>query len=160
MTDPSEGADKVVEAPDQDGELPDRDGEGDDHDDEGDDHREVVAGPRRSGAKVLVEWVIIVVVALGAALLIKTFLIEAYEIPSASMVPTLIPHDRVLVNKLSYHLHSVHRADIVVFKRPVTDIGPGHKILIKRVIGLPGESIEGKNGQIYIDGKLLPEPWL
>ena len=56
--------------------------------------------------------------ALVIALLIKTFLFQAFYIPSESMVPTLKIHDRVLVNKLSYKLHDVHRGDIVVFKAP------------------------------------------
>ena len=58
------------------------------------------------------------VAALLAALLIKTFLLQAFYIPSDSMNPTLVQRDRVLVNKLSYHFHDVHRGDIVVFKRP------------------------------------------
>ena len=64
------------------------------------------------------EWVGLVVLALVIALLIKTFLFQAFYIPSESMVPTLKVHDRVLVNKLSYKLHPVHRDDIVVFKAP------------------------------------------
>ncbi|MGH9122680.1 MAG: signal peptidase I [Acidimicrobiales bacterium] len=126
------------------------------------EEREQPGGPprKRKGSRILVEWVVILAIALIAAILIKTFLVEAYFIPSASMEPTLLPKDRVLVDKVSYHLHSVHRGDIVVFKRPITDVTPGNRILIKRVIGLPGETIQGMNGQIYIDSKLLPEPWL
>ena len=60
----------------------------------------------------------LIVVALVIALLIKTFLFQAFYIPSDSMVPTLKIHDRVIVNKLSYDLHSVHRGDIVVFTTP------------------------------------------
>ena len=89
------------------------------------------------------------------ALLIKTFLFQAFYIPSDSMVPTLKIHDRVIVNKLSYKLHSVHRGDIVVFKAP-PDVDPAVNDLVKRVIGLPGETIEGRtDGHIYINGKLL-----
>ena len=71
------------------------------------------------------------------ALLIKTFFFQAFYIPSESMVPTLETHDRVLVNKLSYNLHPVHRGDIVVFKAP-RDVDPTVKDLVKRVIGAPG----------------------
>ena len=72
------------------------------------------------------------------ALLIKTFLFQAFYIPSESMVPTLNMNDRVLVNKLSYKLHDVHRGDIVVFKAPPGE-EPEIKDLVKRVIGLPGD---------------------
>ena len=79
------------------------------------------------------------------ALLIRTFLVQAFYIPSGSMEPTLKPGDRVLVNKLSYDFHAVHRGDIVVFKRPPNDTSdPSIKDLIKRVIGLPGETIEAR----------------
>ncbi|MGH8918808.1 MAG: signal peptidase I [Actinomycetes bacterium] len=80
------------------------------------------------------------------------------------MEPTLKPGDRVLVNKLSYHLHVIHRGDIVVFTKPPNDTGAGSaaiKDLIKRVIGLPGETIQsGPNAQILIDGKPISQPWL
>ena len=69
----------------------------------------------------------VIVVALVAALLIKTFAIQAFYIPSPSMVPTLEPGDRVLVNKLSYDFHSVHIGDIVVFRRPPTDTTRRHR---------------------------------
>src|SRR5688500_10774299 len=65
-----------------------------------------------------IEWALVIVGALGAALLIKTFLFQAFFIPSASMEPTLHVGDRVLVNKLSYKFGDVERGDLVVFKRP------------------------------------------
>ena len=96
-------------------------------------------------------------------MLIKTFLFQAFYIPSDSMVPTLKKNDRVIVNKLSYHLHPVHRGDIIVFKSPRDGqpIDPGVKDLVKRVIGLPGETVEGRaDGHIYINGKVLKESYL
>ena len=68
--------------------------------------------------------------ALGVALIIRAFLIQSFYIPSPSMVPTLKVKDRVLVNKLSYHLHSIHRGDIVVFRRPKHGVDPNIKDLI------------------------------
>ncbi len=115
---------------------------------------------RRSSVRSAVEWVVIVVAALLASLLIKTFLLQAFYIPSDSMNPTLVQRDRVLVNKLSYHFHDVHRGDIVVFKRPPGEDDPKIKDLIKRVIGLPGDTIEGRDGQILIDGRALNEPYV
>ena len=72
------------------------------------------------------------------ALLVKTFLIQAFYIPSASMFPTLKENDRVLVNKLSYDVHDVNRGDLVVFERPPGEEDSEIKDLIKRVVGLPG----------------------
>jgi len=113
----------------------------------------------RDSARVAAEWIGLVVLALVIALLIKTFLFQAFYIPSESMVPTLKVHDRVLVNKLSYKLHPVHRDDIVVFKAPKNS-DPGIDDLVKRVIGLPGESVSGHGGHVYINGKELKEPYL
>ena len=78
--------------------------------------------------------------AVLAAILIRSFVVQPFYIPSGSMEPTLHVGDRVLVNKLSYDFHAVHRGDIVVFKKPPNDTSPGVKDLIKRVIGLPGET--------------------
>lgn len=122
-------------------------------------------GKRRSSDKdkvrSIVEWVAVVVGALVVALVVKTFLFQAFYIPSASMEPTLEKGDRVLVNKLSYDLHDVNRGDVVVFELPTDKVGPdGIKDLIKRVVGLPGEVIETRDGEVYIDGKLLKEPYL
>ena len=111
--------------------------------------------------KSMIEWVGIIVVALLAAVLLKTFLVQAFFIPSESMEPTLHIGDRVLVNKLSYRLHEVHRTDVVVFERPPGQTGdPTIKDLIKRVIGLPGDRIESRDGAMWINGKRLPEPYL
>jgi len=101
-----------------------------------------------------------VAAALITALLIKTFLLQAFYIPSDSMNPTLVQHDRVLVNKLSYHFHDIHRGDVVVFKRPPGEDDPTIKDLIKRVIGLPGETVEGRDGQVLINGRALHEPYV
>jgi signal peptidase I len=108
-----------------------------------------------------VEWVVIVIVAVVAALVVKTYLIEAFYIPSGSMEPTLDVGDRVLVNKLSYHLHDVHRGDVVVFERPPGVEGnPSIHDFIKRIIGLPGETIETRGDAVFINGRRLREPYL
>ncbi len=107
----------------------------------------------------MVEWVAVIVGALAVAMLIKTFLFQAFYIPSDSMVPTLDVGDRVLVNKLSYDAHDVRRGDIVVFRRP--EGAPGEvDDLIKRVIGLPGDELVLVGDQIQIDGDVLEEPYL
>ncbi len=107
----------------------------------------------------------IVVVALTLAVLLRLFVVQTFFIPSGSMEPTLKIGDRILVNKLSYHLHSVHRGDIVVFKRPADEDcgGPPVADLVKRVVGLPGETIsltKGAKSYVLINGKQLNESWL
>ena len=106
------------------------------------------------------EWLVLVAASLAVALIVRGFLIQAFYIPSESMVPTLVKNDRVLVNKLSYKLHDVHRGDIVVFDAPPGAATAQVKDLIKRVIGLPGDTIEGRNGTIFINNKPLDEPYL
>ncbi len=116
---------------------------------------------RPSAVRTIVEWVAVIVGAVVLALVIKTFLFQAFYIPSESMVSTLEVGDRVLVNKLSYRLHDINRGDIVVFERPDADqSNDGIEDLIKRVIGLPGDSLVIKDGRILINGQLLEEPYL
>ena len=119
-----------------------------------------VEDERHSGVRNLVEWIAIIAGALAVALIVKTFLIQAFFIPSLSMFPTLDEGDRVLVNKLSYKMHDVNRGDLVVFERPKGQPESEIKDLIKRVIALPGETIEAREGVVYIDGKELEESYL
>jgi signal peptidase I len=108
-----------------------------------------------------VEWVAVIVGALVVALVVKTFLFQAFYIPSGSMEPTLEKGDRVLVNKLSYDLHDVNRGDVIVFELDPDEVGAdGIKDLIKRVVGLPGDVIETRDGVVYVDDQPLDEPYL
>ncbi|MGH9086602.1 MAG: signal peptidase I [Acidimicrobiales bacterium] len=129
----------------------------------GDGHSEPGAGPtgRRSG-RWLVEWAVIVVVAVVVAFVVRTFVAQTYYIPSTSMYPTLKTGERIVVDKLAYDFGSIHRGDIVVFKRPPAENCGGKPVpdLVKRVIGLPGNVISARGGQVYVTGKELPEPWL
>jgi signal peptidase I len=110
----------------------------------------------------ILEWGVVLLVALGLAVGLRTFVLQTYSIPSGSMIPTLMIGDRILVNKLSYHLHAVHRGDIVVFRRPPNEDCAGAPVpdLVKRVIGLPDETISDRNGTVYINGKALDQTWL
>ena len=77
------------------------------------------------------------------------------------MIPTLQINDRILVSKLNLAIFGVKRGDIIVFRRPPTDkVDPTIQDLVKRVIGLPGDTISAKNGVVYIDGQLLNEAYL
>jgi signal peptidase I len=123
----------------------------------------------------------LLLLAVFIAFVVKTFGAQLFYIPSASMDPQLGTGDRVLVSKLSYDLHDVRRGDIVVFEAPVPKrpdrsnvvvkvvrgvfqaIGvaqPSTEDYIKRVIALPGETVETRAGEIWVDGQPLHEPYL
>ena len=123
----------------------------------------------------------LVILAFVLALVIKTFLFQAFFIPSGSMEPTLAPGDRVLVNKIPYYFHDQRRGDIIVFEDPnpgpQEDRGvvggffhwlfqglgvqrPEDEDFIKRVIGLPGDTVEGKRDGVYVNGEKIDEPYL
>jgi signal peptidase I len=116
----------------------------------------------RSLQRTVIEWVLLLGGALVIALLIKTFLFQAFYIPSESMTPTLNVGDRVLVNKVSYRLHDVNRGDIVVFETPpkAEDANGAIKDLVKRVVALPGETLSTQGGRVFINGRPLEEPYL
>ncbi len=120
------------------------------------------ATPGRRRLQNGVEWLGVVVIAIAVALIVKLFVIQAFSIPSESMVSTLQVNDRVLVNKLSYDAHDIHRGDVVVFERPpgMTPAPNDPEDLIKRVIALPGETIEAHGGTVFINGRQLIEPYL
>jgi signal peptidase I len=107
----------------------------------------------------IVEWVVIILVAVGVAFGVRTFVAQTYYVPSTSMWPTLKAGDRIVVNKLS---GAPHVGDIIVFKRPPAEQCGGSPVpdLVKRVVGLPGQTVSAHGGQVYITGKLLKEPWL
>ncbi len=118
------------------------------------------ASPASSPLRGVLEWVLILLGAVAVAFVIKTFLFQAFYIPSVSMDPTLKVRDRVIVNKLSYDFHDVHRGDIIVFKSPPGEESSTVKDLIKRVVALPGETVEARDGHVLIDGQPLNEPYL
>ena len=113
---------------------------------------------QRSQMRAVWEWIFVVVIAIGAAMLIRLFLFQQYYIDGPSMQTTLMPQDRVLVNKMSYKLHDIHRGDVIVFDRVTNEVQ--HDDLIKRVLGLPGETLEIRSCIVYIDGIEVDEPYL
>jgi signal peptidase I len=131
------------------------------------------------------EFAVLIAVAIAVAFVMKATVAQAFYIPSPSMVPQLEVHDRIVVSKLAYRFHDPRRGDIVVFDCPpeaplckqprhrflpirlMRDIGeavgmvqPDRDEYIKRVIGLPGETVEGHDGQVFVNGRALIEPYL
>ncbi|MCA1691419.1 MAG: signal peptidase I [Acidimicrobiales bacterium] len=127
------------------------------------------------------ELVILVGSALVIAMLVKTLVAQAFFIPSGSMLPQLQVGDRIVVSKLSYRLHEPRRGDIVVFDAPneqpkesdplvikvVRGLGqaigvaaPSTDEFVKRVIGLPGETVEGRGGMVFVNNQEVVEPYL
>ncbi|HQY14138.1 MAG TPA: signal peptidase I [Ilumatobacteraceae bacterium] len=112
---------------------------------------------KRKRGNALTEWLVVVAVAVGAALMVRAFVLQQFAVSGYSMISTLHDGDRVLVNKLSYRLHDPRRGDVVVLK---TLEGADERDLIKRVVGLPGETVEYRACVLYIDGRELVEPYL
>lgn len=106
----------------------------------------------------LVEWIKAIAFALLVAFVIKQFLFTPVLVKGASMEPTLEENDRVIVNKIGPKFKSVDRFDIVVINNVMID--NEEKNIIKRIIGLPGDKIEYKNDQLYINGEKYSEPYL
>ena len=114
-----------------------------------------------SGLQLVREWATVLVVALVIAITVRSLILQQFYISGPSMEATMFQDDRVLVNKLSYRLHDIHRGDVVVFDRVTVDGQVvQHDDLIKRVIALGGEKISIKDCKVFINGKLLPEPYL
>lgn len=134
--------------------------------------------------RLVLEAVLLVVTGVVLAVLLRTFVAQAFRIPSESMVPQLEVQDRVVVSRLAYRLHDPRRGDVVVFdcppragclpapERGIVERGvdavlesllirqPAVEEYIKRIIALPGETVQGKDGGVYIGGRRLVEPYL
>ena len=125
--------------------------------------------------RVAIDWIVTLGAALGVVVLLKQFVVNPYRIPTSSMEPTLhCAHvlqgdgcegkrsDRVLANRLVYHIRDPRRGDVVVFTTPakaVEKCGTGGTF-VKRLIGLPGEAVSQRDGRIFIDGRPLDEPYV
>jgi signal peptidase I len=137
---------------------------------------------RRTRRRFFAELPFLLVAALVLTVLVKGFLIQAFFIPSRSMEPTLDVGDRVVVNRLAYRLGDPGHGQVVVFLRPIgvdqapsggpvswvrravaQGLGgtpPGSEDLIKRVVGLPGDTLEGRDGHLIRNGTVVDEPYL
>jgi signal peptidase I len=128
--------------------------EADDRDEEAAESETDAAARRR---RAVLDWVVVIGVALLVAFLVRTFVLAHFVVDGVSMSSTLHDDDRVFVNKLSYRLHDPNRGDVVVLHQLN---GTSERDLIKRVIALPGEEIRVEGCVVYIDGAVLQEPYL
>ena len=146
------------------------------------------ATPAPHLGKVLRDWLVVVLIALGAAMLVRVYVLQQFYISGPSMQTTLLENNRVLVNKLSYRLHDVHRGDVVVFRDPdnwlpeiidystnkyllkakgaLVAVGvlpnPAKQYLVKRVVGVGGDRVVccTKDGKLTINGVEVTEPYI
>ena len=106
--------------------------------------------------KVILEWTKTILITLVIFFSFRAYVAEAYYIPSGSMMPTLNISDRIITNKFIYNFTDIKRGDVVVFNPPIESKSP----FVKRVIGLPNETISVNNGVVYIDNEPLEESYI
>jgi signal peptidase I len=110
--------------------------------------------PKKGGG--FLEYLVILLVSFALVFgFVRPFVMEAFWIPSGSMIPTLQINDRVLVNKFIYRFTEPERGDIVVFE----SVESSDQDLIKRVVGLPGDTIAVRSGRLYVNGEPQKEPY-
>ncbi len=101
-------------------------------------------------------WTRDLLIAIGLALVIIVFLYQPVKVEGTSMAPLLSDQERIFINKFVYRFEPIQRGDVVVFWYPLDH----SKSFIKRVVGLPGEAVEIRQGAVYVDGKIVPEPYV
>ncbi len=116
--------------------------------------REPATAPRRAGGAV--SWLRDVLLAIGVSAFIIIFLYQPVRVEGTSMLPNLEDQDRLFINKFAFRVGEIHRGDVVVFRYPRDET----KNYIKRVIGLPGDRVRIVRGSVYVNGRLLPEPYV
>ena len=122
---------------------------------------DVVESNSKPGMDAIREWITVIGVALLIAFVVRGFVLQQFYISGPSMESTMFQNNRVLVNKLSYRLHDIHRGDVVVFDRVTTDgVEVQHDDLIKRVIGVAGDSVSIAGCVVSVNGSEIDEPYL
>ena len=104
--------------------------------------------PQSGVGRTIFDYGLTALAAIALAIVVQAFVVKPYQIPSDSMANTLVPHQRVLVDRLIYRFRPVERGDIIVFRCAAL----GNEVLIKRVVGLPGDLLALRNGRLYVNG--------
>lgn len=120
--------------------------------------------PSKPRRRALIEWGAIIIIAVLVSFVMRVFAFQTFVIPSISMVPTLQVGDRIIVNKLAISWGTINVGDIVVFKAPTAAVKACNEVepvtdFVKRVIGVPGDSLKSKGNTIYVNNKPLDETW-
>lgn len=110
---------------------------------------------KNSPLRLVIEILVIIVVAIGLATLFTRFVMQPYEIPSGSMEQTIEVGDRVFSEKVSYMIGDPQQGDIITFEDPADP----ERVLIKRVIATGGQTVDLRDGVVYVDGVPLDEPY-
>lgn len=111
---------------------------------------------KTSVTREIISWILTIVIALGIGMFISKGLIVNAEIPSESMENTIMTGDKLIALRTAYWFHDPQRGDIIVFRYPDDE----KELYIKRIIGMPGDTVEGKKGVVYINGEPLEEPYI
>jgi signal peptidase I len=114
------------------------------------------SAPLRSLRNEIRVWTRDLLIAIGLALVIIVFLYQPVKVEGTSMAPLLSDQERIFINKFVYRFEPIQRGDVVVFWYPLDR----SKSFIKRVVGLPGETVLIRQGAVYVDGKIVPEPYV
>lgn len=120
---------------------------------------------RSRGRRIATEWGVVLCVAALVAVGLRSFVLQAFYVPSGSMVPTLQVGDRILVDKFLFSPGSLHDGDVIVFGRPPGDTAgvcddPTATDLVKRIVATPGQTVKSVGNTIVVDGHAQPEPYL
>lgn len=119
-------------------------------------HPPAVQPEAYSGLRILKSWTRDLFFSLAFALLIILFVYQPVKVEGSSMEPGLEDQERIFINKLVYRIETIERGDVIVFRYPRDH----RKSFIKRVIGIPGDRVRVIEGRVYLNGELLPEPYV
>lgn len=102
------------------------------------------------------DWLVSIIVAVALAFCIRTFIVEPYMVEGSSMYPTLVNHERLLVNKLTYFINNPEKGEIIVFRYPRDE----SRDFIKRVIATAGDTVEMRSGKVLVNGSVIEENYV
>ncbi len=115
----------------------------------------IAKGPLPSWKKALAGWAVLFIIGISWSTGVRTFYVQAFKIPSGSMIPTLLAGDHILVNKFIYYVWDPQRGDVIVFKYPWDE----NRDFVRRIIAVGGDEVAIKDRSVFINGRPLQEPY-